>query len=76
MLSRRIIVWVLSSGIGVAGAFGTVAAFGTTVEKYAVDLNFGLLDIIINNFFFLFLAYAALAWIWLDYILKTKFLPE
>lgn len=76
MVVKRLIVWILSLLIGAAGAFATVSAFGTTVERYAVDLNFGLLDLIINNLFFLFLAIAALSWIWLDYILQTKLLPE
>lgn len=76
MLVKRLIVWILSVLIGAAAAFATVSAFGTTVERYAVNLNFGFLDLILNNFFFLFLAIAALSWIWLDYILQTKLLPD
>lgn len=76
MVIKRVIVWVLPIVIGVAGALATVSAFGTTVNKYAVNLNFGWLDLIINNFFFLCLAYATLAWIWLDYFLKTKIMSE
>lgn len=76
LIGKRVFVWVLSIAIGISGAFATVAAFGTTVERYAVKLNFGWLDLIVNNFFFLGLAYAALAWIWLDYILKTQILRD
>ena len=50
MVAKRVAVWLLSITIGVAAGYATVAAFGTTVDRYAVDLNFGVLDIILNNF--------------------------
>ena len=76
MAAKRVTVWLLSITIGVAAGYATVAAFGTTVDRYAVDLNFGVLDIILNNFAFLCLAYASLIWIWLDFFLGTDMLPE
>lgn len=76
MAAKRVAVWLLSITIGMAAGYATVAAFGTTVDRYAVDLNFGVLDIILNNFTFLCLAYASLIWIWLDFFLGTDMLPE
>ena len=76
MAVKRVAVWLLSITIGVAAGYATVAAFGTTVDRYAVDLNFGVLDIILNNFAFLCLAYASLIWIWLDFFFSTDMLPE
>ena len=72
MAAKRVAVWLLSITIGVAAGYATVAAFGTTVDRYAVDLNFGILD----NFAFLCLAYASLIWIWLDFFFSTDMLPE
>ena len=76
MAAKRVAVWLLSISIGVAAGYVTVAAFGTTVDRYAVDLNFGVLDIILNNFAFLCLAYASLIWIWFDFFFGTDMLPE
>ncbi len=76
MVAKRVVVWLLSLSIGVLVGYATVAAFGTSVERYAVDLNFGVLDIILNNVAFLCLAYASLVWIWLDFFLGTEMLPE
>ena len=76
MVAKRVAVWILSILIGVAAGYATVAAFGTSVERYAVDLNFGVLDIIVNNFAFLCLAYVSLVWIWLDVFFGTDMLPE
>ena len=76
MAAKRVSVWILSILIGVAASYATVVAFGTSVNRYAVDLNFGILDIILNNFTFLCLAYASLVWIWLDVFFGTDMLPE
>ena len=76
MFAKKIIVWGGSAAFGVVAGFGTVFALGTTVQKYAVALNFGVVDMVINNLFFLCLAYAAFVWIWLDYFLGTKIMPE
>tara|TARA_B100000945_G_scaffold321464_2_gene336208 strand:- start:514 stop:744 length:231 start_codon:yes stop_codon:yes gene_type:complete len=76
MLFKRVLVWSVSIIVGVAAGYGTIAAFGTTVELYAVDLNFGVFDVLVNNFTFLCLSYAVILWIWLDYLLRTDMLPE
>jgi len=76
MVAKRVVVWVIAVAVGMAAGYATVAAFGTSVDRYAVDLNFGVLDVLINNFAFLCLAYASLIWIWLDYFLSTDMLPE
>ena len=76
MVAKRVVVWVISTAVGMAAGYATVAAFGTSVNRYAVDLNFGILDVLINNFTFLCLSYAALLWIWLDYFLGTEMMPE
>jgi|TARA_B110000263_G_C15271234_1_gene493602 hypothetical protein len=76
MVAKRVVVWVISVAVGMAAGYATVAAFGTSVDYYAVDLNFGFLDVLINNFAFLCLSYASLIWIWLDYFLGTDMLPE
>tara|TARA_B100001245_G_C22579456_1_gene288118 strand:- start:93 stop:323 length:231 start_codon:yes stop_codon:yes gene_type:complete len=76
MVAKRVVVWVIAVAVGMAAGYATVAAFGTSVDRYAVDLNFGVLDVLINNFAFLCLAYASLIWIWLDYFLGTDMLPE
>ena len=73
MVAKKIIVWGGSGAFGLVAGFGTVFALGTTVQKYAVDLNFGVLDLVINNLFFLCLAYAAFVWIWLDISSVPKF---
>ena len=59
MVAKRVVVWVISIAVGMAAGYATVAAFGTSVNRYAVDLNFGILDVLINNFTFLCLSYAA-----------------
>ena len=76
MVAKRVVVWVISIAVGMAAGYATVAAFGTSVNRYAVDLNFGSLDVLINNFTFLCLSYASLIWIWLDYFLGTEMMPE
>ena len=76
MVAKRVVVWVISIAVCIAAGYATVAAFGTSMDRYAVDLNFGILDILINNFTFLCLSYASLIWIWLDYFLDTDMLPE
>ena len=76
MVGKRVVVWVISIAVGMTAGYATLAAFGTSVGHYAVDLNFGILDVLINNFTFLCLSYASLIWIWLDYFLGTDMLPE
>ena len=66
MVAKRVVVWVISVVVGMAAGYATVAAFGTSVDRYAVDLNFGVLDVLINNFaFILSTAEPAAAWLFL-----------
>jgi len=61
MTGRRVAVWILSALIGAAGAAGIILAFRTTLERFSYANA-------------LFLALGALAFIWLDYLLKTSYL--
>jgi hypothetical protein len=64
MTLRRTLVWALSLLFGVACATGILFAFETTFAKFSY-VNFGLL----------ILSTGSVAFIWLDYFLKTEFLP-
>ena len=63
MSVRRAIVWIASTAFGLANAAGVILVFGTTLEKFSVV-----------NAFLVFISFAALAFIWLDFILRTKYL--
>lgn len=63
MNGRRVAVWGLSALFGIAGAAGIVIAFGTTIERFSVA-----------NVLLVFLSLGSLAFIWLDYFLKTSYL--
>ncbi|OGO15371.1 MAG: hypothetical protein A2Y93_01275 [Chloroflexi bacterium RBG_13_68_17] len=63
MTGRRLAVWILSALFGVAGAFGIVFAFRTTFERFSYA-----------SALLVFLALGSLAFIWLDYFLKTSYL--
>jgi hypothetical protein len=63
MIARRVIVWIASIVFGLASAAGVVLAFQTTLEKFSVV-----------NAFLVFISFAALAFIWLDWILHTQYL--
>jgi len=60
---RRAIVWVFSMVFGFVSAAGVILVFGTTLEKFSVV-----------NAFLVFVSFAALAFIWLDFILRTEYL--
>lgn len=60
---RRAIVWVFSLIFGLATAAGVLLLFGTTLERFSV-VNASLV----------FISFAALAFIWLDFILRTEYL--
>ena len=63
---RRTIVWVLSLLLGVAASLGIVfGLFQTTIQRY-YELNFIMMVV----------AFAALFWIWLDYVFSTDMLPK
>lgn len=63
MRIRRIIVWTVSILFGLAVTVGTIMAFGTTLEKFSE-----------SNTILVFLSMASLSFIWLDFILQTKYL--
>lgn len=60
---RRAIVWIFSLVFGLVTAVGVILAFGTTLERFSVV-----------NAFLVFVSFAALAFIWLDFILRTQYL--
>jgi uncharacterized membrane protein YwaF len=57
------LVWVVSVLFGVASAAGVILAFGTTLERFSVV-----------NGFLVAVSMGAVAFIWLDYFLKTNYL--
>lgn len=63
MKVRRAIVWVASIVFGLVTAAGVILAFGTTLEKFST-VNAALVAV----------SFAALAFIWLDFILRTQYL--
>ncbi len=63
MLARRILVWAVSVALGVAGVFAVIAAFKTTLSNFSW-----------SNILLVFLAFGSLAFIWMDYFLKTQYL--
>ncbi|MCJ7513875.1 MAG: hypothetical protein MUO23_13030 [Anaerolineales bacterium] len=63
MRARRAAVWVISLGFGLAICAGVILAFNTTLDKFSV-----------SNALLVCLAFASLAFIWLDYFLKTQYL--
>jgi hypothetical protein len=60
---RRTIVWTASALFGIASTFGTILLFGTTLDKFSI-----------SNATLVFFAAGSLAFIWLDYLLQTRFL--
>jgi hypothetical protein len=60
---RRAIVWIASVVFGLVNAAGVILVFGTTLEKFSAV-----------NAFLVFISFAALAFIWLDFIFRTKYL--
>lgn len=60
---RRAMVWMASVIFGLATAAGVILAFGTTLAKFSV-VNAGLVAV----------SFAALAFIWLDFIFRTQYL--
>ncbi len=63
--SRRAIVWVISIVLAILGMLLTVWALGTTLERYSIA-----------NLSLLVISYGSLAWIWLDYFMKTDMLQK
>ncbi|HLE23768.1 MAG TPA: hypothetical protein VI701_05615 [Anaerolineales bacterium] len=63
MTARRVLVWSASIIFGLVSAAGVILAFQTTLDKFSVV-----------NAFLVFASFAALAFIWLDWILHTQYL--
>ena len=71
MRTRRIILWVLSIGAGIAGMFGVILAFGSDFQRFQTGFLFiGDLPIL------LLFGFGSLAFIWLDLILQTEYLKK
>ncbi len=60
---RRAFVWVASALVGAGSAIAIINLFGTDLEKFAPA-----------NALLVFLATGSVAFIWLDYFLKTQYL--
>ncbi len=66
MQSKRVILWIVSALFGAAITAGIIfVGFGTTPERFAY-----------SNVLLLFLSFGAIAFIWLDYFLKTDYLKR
>jgi hypothetical protein len=63
MIARRVIVWILSTLAGAASVAGTLLVFGTTLEKFSF-----------TNALLVFVSIGSLAFIWLDFVLRTQYL--
>lgn len=62
---KRAIVWIVSAVFGAVTTVGVIWAFNTTPEKFQTW-----------NVILFFLSMAAVAFIWLDYFLKTEYLKR
>ncbi|HLC04106.1 MAG TPA: hypothetical protein VJK02_13795 [Anaerolineales bacterium] len=65
---RRTIVWVVSVIFGIATSAGVIAYFHSDFTEFSVGLFPGDLTLVF------LLSFASLAFIWLDFILKTEYL--
>jgi len=63
MTTRRIVVWVVSLVVGIAATLGVILVFGTTIQHFSM-----------TNAALVALSIGAVAFIWLDYFLKTQYL--
>jgi hypothetical protein len=69
MKSRRIMLWALSVGFGIAATAGTIFAFGSSYDRFWTNFLFkGDLPLLLAA------GYGSLAFIWLDWILRTDYL--
>jgi len=65
---RRTIVWVISAIFGIIAAAGVIVVFRSNLTEFTVGLFPGDLPLV------LLLSFASLAFIWLDFILRTEYL--
>lgn len=68
MKIRRTIVWVVSAIFGIGASVGMIVFFRSDFAEFTVGLFPGDLPLV------LLLSFASLAFIWLDFILKTEHL--
>lgn len=65
MKTRRTIVWLLALLVGAVSSVATILLFGTTLERFTLI-----------NALLVFLGVGSIAFIWLDWILRTRFLES
>lgn len=65
MNTRRTIVWLLALLFGAVSSVATILLFGTTLERFTLI-----------NAVLVFLGMGSIAFIWLDWILRTRFLES
>lgn len=65
MAVRRTIVWIGSALFGGVVVYGTLLVFNTTIDKFSPA-----------NTFLVFISMASLAFIWLDFVLMTRYLKS
>ncbi len=71
MKTRRIVLWIVAIGFGLASTAGTIIIFGSDLNRFWTNFLFkGDLPLL------LFIGYLSLAFIWLDLILKTQYLKN
>ena len=63
MGTRRTIVWIISLLSGLIATVGVIFIFQTTIDKFTV-----------GNAILVFCAAGGLAFVWLDYVLRTEYL--
>ena len=63
MTTRRTIVWVIAVLFGLISTVGTIFIFQTTLDKFSI-----------GNALLVFVSMGSLAFIWLDYVLRTGYL--
>jgi hypothetical protein len=69
MKPRRITLWILSVGFGFAATAGTILAFGSSYDRFWTNFLFkGDLPLLLVT------GYWSLAFIWLDWVLRTEYL--
>lgn len=69
MRARRFVLWIMSLGFGLAAMAGTVFVFQSDFDRFWTNFLFkGDLPLLLT------LGYGSLAFIWLDWILRTDYL--
>ncbi len=69
MTARRVILWVVSVGFGVAAMYGTMLVFHSDFNRFWTNFLFkGDLPLLLS------VGYGSLAFIWGDWILRTEYL--